>query len=234
MMRPVRPTDDVHFRVEGPVVSQLMQTFAEDWNFTTREVLSGDLWWPQPAIRGSVLARGISSGPDEDMGKIETVLAAAVGQAKQRLRIATPYFLPDQRLMSVIVLAALRGVEVDVVMPERSDHALVDWAVRAHIGFFSVPGVRYHLTPAPFDHSKLVSVDGSWCALGSANWDVRSLRLNFEFMLECYDNDFVVEVDSLIDQKIKRARQISPPELAQRPLARQLRDATARLLLPYL
>jgi cardiolipin synthase A/B len=231
-LHPGRPVDDVHFRVDGPVVSQLMLTFAEDWNFTTGEILTGDPWWPEIPPAGPVLARGISSGPDEDMGKLEAVLATAVAAAKQTLRIVTPYFLPDQRLMFGIELAALRGVQVDVVLPERSDHRLLDWAMRAHLDFIAVPGVTVYLTHAPFDHSKLVTVDGVWCALGSANWDVRSLRLNFEFMLECYGVSTASDIDRLIDGKIARARRLSL--LGGRSLPVKFRDAAARLLLPYL
>jgi cardiolipin synthase len=231
-LRPALPVEDVHFRVEGPVVSQIMLTFAEDWNFTTGEILDNHLWWPELTTKGSVLARGVSSGPDEDVGKLELILETAVAAAKQRLRVVTPYFLPDQRLMSAIILAALRGVAVDIVVPERSDHSLLDWAMRAHLGFFAVPGLTVYLTPKPFDHSKLATVDGIWCALGSANWDVRSLRLNFEFMLECYGADTASEVDRLIDRKIARAQRLS--RLATRPLPIRLRDAAARLLLPYL
>ncbi|MGH7032965.1 MAG: phospholipase D-like domain-containing protein [Stellaceae bacterium] len=224
--------DDVQFRAGGPVVSQLMLTFAEDWNFTTGELLQGDAWWPEIAPAGSSLARGISSGPDEDIRKLESILATAVAAARQRIRIVTPYFLPDQRLASAIELAALRGVAIEIVLPERTDHRLLDWAMRAHLDFFALPGVAIHRTPAPFDHSKLATVDGLWCALGSANWDVRSLRLNFEFMLECYGAETASEVDRLIDGKIARARRLSP--LDGRPLALRLRDAAARLLLPYL
>ena len=231
-LRRARTVDDVHFRVDGPVVSQLMLTFAEDWSFTTGEVLSDNRWWPDIASVGPVLARGISSGPDEDVGKLQALLATAVAAAKQRLRIVTPYFLPDQQLMFGIELAALRGVQVDIVLPERSDHRLMDWAMRAHLGFVAVPGVTVHLTPTPFDHSKLVTVDGVWCALGSANWDVRSLRLNFEFMLECYGVSTASDIDRIIDGKIARARKLSL--LHARSLPVKLRDAAARLLLPYL
>jgi cardiolipin synthase len=226
------PVTDVHFRLKGPVVAQLMLTFAEDWKFTTGEVLTGELWLPHIAPSGSVAARGISSGPDEDMGKLELVLAAAVAAAKQKLRIVTPYFLPEQRLMAALVLAALRGVQVEIVIPERSDHIVLDWAMRAHLGFFTVPGLTVYLSHRPFDHSKLVTVDGVWCALGSPNWDVRSLRLNFEFLVECYGVEAAAEVDRLIDRKVEHARPIPP--LATRSLALRLRDAGARLLLPYL
>ena len=102
--------DAVQVRIEGPVVSQLMQTFAQDWSFTTDEVLEGDAWWPDIAPAGPVFARGIHSGPDADIYKLETILGAALAQARTRVRIVTPYFLPDQRLQFAIAQAGLRGV----------------------------------------------------------------------------------------------------------------------------
>ena len=229
-----RPVDDVHFRVDGPVVRQLMLSFAEDWRFTTDEVLDGDIWWPDIAPSDGCLARVVTSGPDEDIGKIEAIWAGAIGQAKKRLRIVTPYFLPDNRLMSNIVLAVLRGVKVELLIPRHTDHALLDWAMRSHLGFYAVPGLECYVTPAPFDHAKLVTVDGGWCAVGSANWDVRSLRLNFESMLECYDRPTVETIDRLIDDRLKRARRLDLSALRKRPKLVRLRDAVARLLLPYL
>jgi cardiolipin synthase len=231
---PPDPVEDVHFRIGGPVVRHLMRSFAEDWSFTTGETLAGDAWWPELAASGPVTARGINSGPDEDLGALETVLAAAIGEARHRLRIVTPYFLPSARLMSALALAALRGVHIDVILPERSDHFYFDWAVRAHLGFFEAPRIRVHLSPQPFDHSKLVTLDGEWCLVGSGNWDARSLRLNFEFTLECYDGAFVAALDRLIDEKLARALPLRPADLAARPKALKYRDAATRLLLPYL
>lgn len=225
---------DAHFRVEGPVVRQLMAAFADDWSFTTRELLEGDGWWPELEPVGGVPARGISSGPDEDRNSLETVLGAAVGAAKRRLRIVTPYFLPNERLMADVATAALRGVEVELVMPARSNHAVIDWAMRAHLGFFPVPGLRWHQTPPPFDHSKLVTVDGCWALVGSANWDLRSLRLNFEFSMEVYGQTVVAEIDRLIDGKVALAQAGDVAGLGRRRLPIRLRDATARLMLPYL
>lgn len=224
---------DIHFKVEGPVVRQIMDAFARDWTFTTDEILEKSLWWPELEPRGTVCARGISSGPDADIYKIEALLGAALAQAQKRIRIVTPYFLTDQRLQFAIGQAVLRGVQVDIVIPEHCDHALLDWAMRAHLRFFQRAAPSFHFSPAPFDHAKLVTVDGEWCLIGSSNWDVRSQRLNFEFDLECYGPDPAAALDGLIDAKIRQARRFGAAD-REKPMRIRLRDAAARLLLPYL
>lgn len=171
------PVEDVHFRVEGPVIEQLMAAFSQDWEFTTREILDGEIWYPTNATAGTAFARGISEGPDQDLDKLETIILTALGEARSQVRVVTPYFLPDQRLLSALRLASLRGVEVDIVLPEHSNKAAVDWAAHAHLSDLMDAGVRVRLTPAPFDHAKLMTIDGLWGLIGSANWDERSLRL---------------------------------------------------------
>jgi len=231
--RPKRPVDDTHFLLAGPVVRQMLVTFAEDWQFTTGELLDGDIWWPEIPAAGSVPAHGVSSGPDADIGALASILATAINAAERRIRIVTPYFLPDQVLNATLVLASLRGVEVEILVPERSDFWPFEWAVRAHIAWLASPKIHIFLSPAPFDHSKLMTVDGAWSLLGSANWDVRSSRLNFEFNLACYDPATAAAVDSVIDRKIAGARPLTARELSERSLAVRLRDAAARLFLPY-
>ncbi|HSM40407.1 MAG TPA: phospholipase D-like domain-containing protein [Afifellaceae bacterium] len=229
-----RGTDDLHFRLDGPIVGQLTTSFAEDWHFTTGEALDGPKWWPDIEPAGNVVARAVSSGPDEDVGTIEMILATAISQAREKIRIVTPYFLPDETLRSALSLAALRGVEVEIVLPERSDHVWMDWAMTAHLEHFPLDRIKCHLTSGPFDHSKLVTVDGQWCAFGSPNWDVRSLRLNFELLLECYGENMTKTVNGIIDDKIAGARQYTRDELDARSLPVRLRDASFRMLLPYL
>lgn len=229
-----KDVDDTHFFVEGPIVAQMMESFVADWHFTTDEMLDGQIWWPDIKPSGSVIARGVSSGPDEDIGKIETVLVAAILQARHKVRIVTPYFLPDEKLSAAINLAGLRGVELELIIPQATDHIAMDWAMRAHLAFFHLERVKCFTTASPFDHSKLMTVDGKWAAIGSPNWDVRSLRLNFEFMLEFYDENFASEIDTLIDEKIARSTRLTPDDVAQRPVTTRLRDAGARLLLPYI
>ncbi len=226
--------DDVHARIEGPVVRHLMESFAEDWSFTTGEVLDQEIWWPALASKGPILARGIASGPDADHDKLETILGAALTQARGRVRIVSPYFLPDQRLQFAIAETLLRGVAIDILIPEKSDYPFMGWAMLANLRFLTELPVRIYLTPPPFDHAKLMTLDREWCLIGSSNWDTRSLRLNFEFDLECYDWTLTAALDALIDSKIARSRPLGHEEIMAAPKWQQLRNAASRLMLPYL
>jgi cardiolipin synthase len=226
-------TEDIHFRIDGPVVRQIMDAFARDWAFATDEVLNDEIWWPMQTPSGQVFARGIRSGPDGDIYRLESVLGAALSQAQHRIRIVTPYFLPDQRLQFAIAQAVLRGVQVDILIPERCDYRFLDWAIRAHLRFFEYIPANIYFTRAPFDHAKLVTIDGEWCLIGSSNWDTRSFRLNFEFDIECYDAELAASLDRRIDEKMSDAGKLDAGSLVA-PLWELLRDAGIRLFLPYL
>ncbi|MCA9193513.1 MAG: PLDc N-terminal domain-containing protein [Planctomycetales bacterium] len=229
------PIQDLHFKVQGPVVSQLQTTFAEDWWFTTREYLEGEPWYPmetQPV--GETIARGIPDGPDEDLDNLRLTYLAAIGSASQSIKLVTPYFLPDQDISTALSLAALRGVEVDILIPEQSNLRLVQWATTPYLLPLIQRGCRIWLTPPPFDHSKLLLVDGHWTLVGSANWDQRSLRLNFEFNVECYDRNLTRSLDRMVEKKLFRATQVTEEKLAQQSIAVRLRDGLARMLAPIL
>lgn len=228
-------TQDVHFRIQGPVVQQLAQAFAFDWAFTTHEALDGELAAAaDPPAAGDVAARGVPDGPDEDYETLGLVLLGAVSQAGRSVRIATPYFLPDPPLVDALRIAALRGVRVDIVLPERGNLRLVQWAATAQLGQVVKWGCRVYLSRPPFDHSKIFVVDGAWSLIGSANWDPRSLRLNFEYDVECYCETLAARLDALLDAKIAGGRRITRADLDARPLALRLRDGVARLAQPYL
>jgi cardiolipin synthase len=231
---PSYPTRDLHFRVRGPVVAQLQDTFARDWSFTTREKLSGPRWFPDLEPKGEVLARGIVDGPDKDINNLERVFLSAITAARRSIRVMTPYFLPDGVLMHALDLAAQRGVEVDIIVPEVGNLPVVRWAMWGHYRQIIRGAVRVWLTPPPFDHSKLLVVDGYWVSIGSSNWDPRSLRLNFEFNLECYDEALGQSLDALAGERLAAGRLLTNEELNRRSLFHKLRDGTARLLRPYL
>ena len=232
--QPRRPVQDLHFRVEGPVVAQLQEVFANDWQFTTGESLHGEPWFPTLESKGTVLSRAIVDGPDEDFEKLRWTLLGALSCAQSCVRIMTPYFLPDQAVISALDLAALRGVEVDILLPQKSNLPVVQWASRAQWWQVLRRGCRIWLTPPPFDHSKLMLVDGHWALVGSANWDPRSLRLNFEFNLECYDWELALQLDALFQSRLKQARPVTLEEVDGRSLPAKLRDGAARLLAPFM
>ena len=229
---PRHPVRDTHFQIEGPLVAQLAETFAEDWQFTTGEELDGPAWFPPQLRAGTVTARTVTSGPDQDIEKIEMLVLQAIACAHDTVRIMTPYFLPDDRLVTALALAAMRGIAIDIILPERSNHAIVDWAVRAEIAPLLSAGCRIWRNPPPFEHSKLMTIDGAWCLVGSTNWDTRSFRLNFELNVEIYDPGLAVRLARLMTEK--RHHPFSLAELDSRPLPIRLRDAGARLMLPYL
>lgn len=227
-------TLDTHFRIEGPVVAHLMSTFADDWAFCTGERLIDTAWFPDLAAVGPTIARGIAAGPDEDFERIRYAILAALSQAQRCVRIVTPYFVPEPMLMTSLALAAMRGVPVEICIPERNNLRLVQWAARAKISQLLRAGCRVWLTPLPFDHSKAMTIDGSWSLIGSANWDQRSLRLNFEFNVECYDKGLAARIESMINQKQAAARPLRIEEIEGGSLAVKLRDGAAWLLSPYL
>lgn len=225
---------DLQFRIEGPVVCQLQEAFTEDWEFCTREKLDGPLWFPGLTEKGRVIARTLVAGPDKNFEKLRWAIQGALACAKERVIVVTPYFIPDQSIIAALTIAAMRGVSVDIVLPSRNNLPYVDWASRAMWWQVLERGCRIWLTPPPFDHSKLLLVDEAWAMIGSANWDPRSLRLNFELNLECYGVDFARQVYGIIEKKMVQARQVTLDEMDRRPLSIRLRDGVARLLSPYL
>jgi len=214
------------------VVAQLTEAFADDWQMVTGDPLEGADWFPALGPAGPAQGRVVTAGPDEDVNQLELLLLAAIAVARRSIRIATPYFVPPERLVSALGVASLRGVSVDIVLPRRADHRLMDWAARAHVRPMLNPGCRLWYAPGPFDHSKLLTIDGTWSLIGSANWDTRSLRLNFELDLEIKDPDFAQRIEKLIAGM--GATPVTRADLDGAPLAARVRNAAARLLLPYL
>ena len=226
------PVQDTHFKIEGPVVSQLADAFVDDWAFVAHEELSDTAWFPFLTPVGPAKARVITSGPDQDLEKIEFAIMQAIACARASIYVMTPYFLPDERLLNALALAAMRGVAVHVVMPEASNHFYVDWAARANIGSLLKDGVSLWVGPRPFRHSKIMVVDGEWSLIGSSNWDMRSFRLNFEICMELYDKTIAQSLQHFVTSH--RGKPLTNAELKARPLPIRLRDAGVRLMMPYL
>ncbi|MET0314433.1 MAG: phospholipase D-like domain-containing protein [Hansschlegelia sp.] len=223
------PVRDVHFQVAGAVVDQIADSFDEDWAFTTGDDIADT---PSATPVEGPRARAIVSGPDQAIDRLILALLAAISSARKIIRIATPYFLPDDRLLTALQVAALRGIEVRLVTPAVNNHWMVAWASDAHVRPLLEAGCRLYRSSPPFDHSKLMTVDDVWCLIGSANWDARSLRLNFELTVELYDPELARRLAELVDAKCDAP--VALADLDRKPLILKLRDATARLASPYL
>lgn len=226
-----RATSDLHFQVTGPVVAQLAGVFHQDWFDATGEALPASATAP---AAGQTLCRAVTSGPDEDMDKLSLLMLAALATAHQRVAIMTPYFIPSQELSAALQSAALRGVDVSIVLPERSNLPWVDWATRHALPYLLTRQVRLYLQPPPFAHSKLFLIDDYYALIGSANLDPRSLRLNFELMLETYDPDLVAELSAHFETARTHSQELTLATLRAASLPTRLRNAFCWLFSPNL
>ena len=225
---------DVHFNVTGPVVADLQRAFLEDWFFITGERLDSPLFFPALEPAGSALVRCISDGPDKDFRKLETIIMGALSCARGEVRIMTPYFVPDRPLISALVTASLRGIDIRIILPGHNNLPFVHWASRAQLWELLASGIRVYFQPAPFVHAKLMLVDRIWALVGSANIDTRSLRLNFELNMSLFDTGAASYISSYFETALGRSREVTLQELQCRPLRHKVRDNIARLFSPYL
>ncbi len=225
---------DLHFMVEGPVVADLQRVFLGDWHFVTREILNDPRLFPPLPPAGPALARAVADGPDKEFHKLHLLIMGALACARRHVRIMTPYFIPDQPLISALVTTALRGIEVTLVLPAENNLPFVHWATRSYLWELLQQGIRVFYQPPPFVHSKLLLVDGVWSLIGSANLDPRSLRLNFELDLEVYDPEFTELLERDFAAAVDVSREVSLAEMDGRGLPERMRDGAAKLFSPYL
>ena len=190
LVPPHRHVNDVHFMLKGPVVPDLLQSFSEDWYFAAGEDLIKRGWLENQTCdlqQDQSLCRVVRDGPDKNLDKIKWMFLGAIANAQNRIRIVTPYLLPDTEIITALRLAALSGIKVEIIIPQKTNIALVQWASMATIGDLLKDGCRIFRQLPPFDHSKIMIIDSDWSFVGSSNWDNRSLRLNFELNIEIYD-----------------------------------------------
>ena len=227
---------DTHFQLTGPVVADLLAVAAEDWRFASGEALEGPAWdVPAPATdERSVLIRAVPSGPDSYLETNHKLLMGALSVSRRSVRIMSPYFLPDQELISAIATAARRGVDIDIVVPSVNNLVLVDRAMTAQFDQILKSYCRIWRSTGAFDHSKLFVVDDCWAYVGSSNLDPRSLRLNFEIDIEVLDHDFAGGIARRVEAVMAKATPVTLAGLRARPYVLRLMDRLIWLGSPYL
>ncbi|EJF91190.1 cardiolipin synthase [Bartonella tamiae] len=230
-------SDDTHFKVEGPAVIDLFHVAANDWRFATHEKLGGEKWLiPAPKLKPGegMNIRVVPTGPDRLIETNQRMMIGAFSVAEKHIRIMTPYLLPDRELISALVTAARRGVEVDIIVPANNNLKLVDRAMRAQFDQLLNDGCRIWRAMGPFNHSKLMTIDHMWSYVGSSNLDARSLRLNFEIDMEVFDETLAHLLYDRIEQERSNAYQVLLHNLKKRPFLSRLLDKIIWLGSPYL
>lgn len=228
---------DAMVRVQGPVVEPLAILFLGDWAFATgiaderlREL--SDVHPVRPV--GPTAMQVIPSGPGQEGGRVDQVLLTTIYRARRRIVLTSPYFIPHEPLLAALIGAAQRGVDVELVIPERVDSRLAHHAGRAFLRDLVAAGVRVHLFRDGLLHTKSVLIDDSWSLFGSLNLDPRSMFLNFELTLAIYDRDFAANLARLQDSYIARSRPLEFQECQNQPFLTRFVQDLCRLFEPLL
>lgn len=225
---------DTHIRIEGPAALAAQLAFVEDWNWATRR-LPALSWRPYPAPDGSDASVLIlPTGPADQFESAALMFTHAINTARERIWITSPYFVPDERTMGALQLASLRGVDVRILIPEEPDHIPVYLAAFTYFDEALAAGVRFFKYQRGFLHQKVVLIDDHAAAVGTANFDNRSFRLNFEITALVTDSAFVSEVDKMLDADFANARPVGEEEYSSRPLWFKVAARIARLTAPVL
>ena len=224
---------DTHVRVVGPAVQALQLVFVEDWYWATRLVPVLD-WQLRPSAAGDQAVLVLPTGPADALDACSMFFHQAITMARQRLWIASPYFVPDAPVFEALQLAALRGVDVRILLPARPDHYLVYLASFSFLDAADRAGIQVYRYQSGFTHQKVVLIDDTVAAVGTANLDNRSLRLNFEVMAVVADSGFAQQVARMLEMDLQHSRRTSAADLRARSPAFRWAVRAARLFDPIL
>jgi len=212
----IGPWRDTHVRIEGPAALGAQLAFAEDWNWATERRL--DVRWdPVPSETGNAPVLIVPSGPADELETANLMFVHAIHSAQERIWIASPYFVPDKPVTDALQLAGLRGVDVRILIPDRPDNPLVGLAAYSYLDDASVTGGKFYRYGAGFLHEKVMLVDRSIATVGTANFDNRSFRLNFEITAVIADAAFAAKVERMFEADFSRSRLMDPGEYDSKP-----------------
>ena len=228
---------DYHFELTGPVVQEVQYAFMNDWYFMTREspeTLLQDVYFPSITTEGQALARVVCSGPTSGLHTIADVFFMAIVRARKQILIVTPYFVPPYDILLALRSAAIRGVDVRIIVPEINNHAYAGWASKALYDELLQSGVHLFERPPPFIHAKAMIIDDHISIVGTANWDVRSLRLNYETNIAVHDGAFANSLKRVVLDDEAQSKEVNLAEWRKRPKWHRLAENSCSLMTPIL
>ena len=222
---------DVHFRVEGPVVTQMQASFADNWIKTTGRVLKGDEWFPPVPAAGGMPAQMFSSSPDGGADSMRLMYMLAIAAANESIDIAASYFVPDELTTRTMASALERGVRLRIILPgPHTDAEIVNTASKSGWGPLLEAGAEIHEYQPTMFHNKVMVVDGYMVSVGSTNFDNRSFALNAEANLNVYDREFAAEMTRVFEQDLAESRQITLEQWRNRPWSERIREPFVNML----
>lgn len=225
---------DTHLLLEGPVVLQLQQVFAEDWYYATDEELTHPKLFPPVESSGTVSAQVLAGGPDGEVEVFHSLMFAAINEANQHVTLASSYFVPPASLITALEAAAYRGLRVRVMVAGKSDHHFTVLAGRSYYDTLLQAGVEIYEYQRGLLHCKVLTVDGNWSLVGSPNFDYRSLMLNFEVAVAMYDARIAAQLQEQFEEDLKYSKRIDPSTWNDRPLRQVAAENVCRLFAPVL
>ena len=224
---------DTVLRIEGEAVRTLQVIFLVDWFFVSRIIISDrDKYFPEYSVNTQHALQVTASGPDSDWASIMQAFFVAITKAKKHIYIASPYFIPNESILTALKTASLSGVDVRIMLPGKSDSTVVYWSSMSYVSELLKAGIKVYLFQGGFNHSKILMIDGSFASVGSANMDIRSFEDNFELLTMVYDKELTIQLENQYLKDLRRSKKINLKYWESRSLKQNFKESLARLFSP--
>ncbi|SEM59542.1 cardiolipin synthase [Paenibacillus sp. OV219] len=227
---------DSHLRITGYAVSQMQAHFMMDWNLASVDQIGRDVLalFPPAGDTGKAGVQIVSSGPNQPLEQIKNAYIKMINSAKETIYIQTPYFIPDESLLTALKMAVLSGKDVRIMLPSKPDHKMVYLASYSYLGELLEEGMKCYLYEKGFLHAKMIVVDGQVASVGTANVDIRSFKLNFEVNAILYDTETAGKLQRIFEDDMQVSRELTYEAYQQRSTYQRFKESCVRLLSPIL